>query len=120
MTRLTEIARFTNKLDEMAAFYQQLLGKEPEVRAEGMAIFMLGEVKLFLHQAYQPADGELPPENHTAFTVEDVDLECERLAAAGLRIDVPPQEYYWGYSAYLRDPEGQMIELIQSTDQANE
>ena len=27
-------------------------------------------------------------------------------------VEIPPQEYYWGYSAYLRDPDGQMIELI--------
>lgn len=117
MTTLTEIARFTDSLDQMAEFYQHLLGTAPEVRTEGMAIFMMGGVKLFLHQSYQAAAGELPPENHTAFTVADVDLECERLAAAGLEIEVPPREYYWGYSAYLRDPDGQMIELIQAAEQ---
>jgi catechol 2,3-dioxygenase-like lactoylglutathione lyase family enzyme len=114
MKKITEIAYFTDQLDEMIDFYQKLLGKEPEARSEGMAIFMLGETKFFLHRSYTPAEGELPPENHLAFSVPDVDAVCDQLAAAGLIIEIPGQEYYWGYSAYLRDPDGQMIELIQA------
>jgi len=114
MKKMTEIARFTEKLDEMVDFYQVFLGVGPTVRSEGMAIFMLGETKLFLHRTYPPAEGELPPENHFAFTVEDVDAACAGLSAAGLSIEVPARDYYWGYSAYLRDPDGQLIELIQA------
>lgn len=114
MKKLVEIAKFTPKLDEMAKYYETLLGVPPVARSEGMAIFMLGEVKLFLHHSYKPKEDELPPENHLAFEVEDVEQTCGELAAAGLSIEVPPKEYYWGLSAYLRDPEGQMIELIQA------
>ncbi len=117
--KLTEIARFTDRVDEMAAFYQQLLGVEPVARSEGMAIFMLGETKLFLHRSYTPGEGELPPENHMAFTVEDVDAVCQALVEAGLEIEVPPKEYYWGYSAYLRDPDGAMIELIAAEQESD-
>jgi len=114
MKKLTEIARFTEKLEEMVEFYQDFLGAEPAVRSEGMAIFMLGETKLFLHRSYTPAEGELPPENHFAFTVDDADAACAQLSAAGVSIEVPARAYYWGYSAYLRDPDGQLIELIQA------
>jgi catechol 2,3-dioxygenase-like lactoylglutathione lyase family enzyme len=114
MKKLTEIARFTDKLPEMTAFYQRLFGKEPAARSEGMSIFMIGETKLFLHRSYTPNEGELPPENHLAFTVNDVDQTCRELEAAGLAIEVSPKEYYWGYSAYLRDPDGGLIELIQA------
>lgn len=110
--KLTEIARFTDRVDEMAAFYTKLLGVNPVARSEGMAIFMIGKTKLFLHHRYTPGEGDLPPENHLAFTVEDVDAACEALAQTGLTIEVAPKEYYWGYSAYLRDPDGSMIEII--------
>ena len=113
MKKITEIARFTDRLDEVVEFYQKFLGAEPAARSEGMAIFMLGETKLFFHHSYTPAEGDLPPENHLAFTVPDVDAVCEQLTEAGLTIEVPAKAYYWGYSAYLRDPDGQMIELIQ-------
>jgi catechol 2,3-dioxygenase-like lactoylglutathione lyase family enzyme len=117
MKKLVEIAKFTKKIDEMSAFYETMLGTTPAARSEGMAIFMIGDVKLFLHASYEPKDGELPPENHLAFEVPDVVQACNELAEAGLKIEVPPKEYYWGHSAYLRDPDGHMIELIE-VDQA--
>lgn len=113
MKKLTEIARFTDRLEEMVEFYRTFLNAEPEVQSEGMAIFMLGATKLFLHRSYIPREGELPPEDHLAFTVADVEAECSRLAAAGFSVEVLPKEYYWGTSAYLRDPDGQLLELIQ-------
>ena len=113
MKKLVEIARFTDRLDEMAAFYEKLLGAPAAARSEGMAIFMLGDVKLFLHASYTPKDGELPPEDHIAYQVPEVDAACAALADEGLVVEIPPQDYYWGTSAYLRDPDGHLIELIE-------
>jgi len=31
----------------------------------------------------------------------------------GISIEIPGREYYLGYSAYLRDPDGRLIELTQ-------
>ena len=119
MKKLIEIAKFTDNIEEMSSFYENMLGSAPVAQSEGMTIFMLGEVKLFLHHQYEPKEGELSPEDHLAFEVEDVTKACNELVNAGLRVEIPPKEYYWGLSAYLRDPDGQMIELIQSDkDQA--
>ena len=60
---------------------------------------------------YKPEENDLPPENHHAFAVEDVDAACQKLKDQGLKIEVAPQNYYWGYSAYLRDPDGHLVEL---------
>jgi catechol 2,3-dioxygenase-like lactoylglutathione lyase family enzyme len=46
-----------------------------------------------------------------------VDATCAELAVAGLKVEVPPKEYYWGYSAYLRDPDGKLIELIAGDEE---
>jgi catechol 2,3-dioxygenase-like lactoylglutathione lyase family enzyme len=110
---LIELAFFTDKINEMVSFYKHLLGSEPVAQSEGMAIFMVGSTKIFIHQNYTPSEGELPPVNHIAFAVDDVDLTCQGLVQQGLRMEVPPQDYYWGRSAYLRDPEGHQIELTQ-------
>lgn len=72
---------------------------------------MSGETKIFIHKTYQPSEGELPPENHTAFAVENVDAMCNTLIQQGLTLEVPPKDYYWGRSAYLRDPDGHLIEI---------
>jgi catechol 2,3-dioxygenase-like lactoylglutathione lyase family enzyme len=76
-----------------------------------MAIFMTGEAKIFIHRTYETSEGELPPENHTAYKVDDVDAVCKSLSEQGLKIEFPPKDYYWGRSAYLRDPDGHLIEI---------
>jgi catechol 2,3-dioxygenase-like lactoylglutathione lyase family enzyme len=111
--QITEIAYFTEQVEEMAAFYQRLLEVEPVARSEDMAIFLSGETRIFIHRSYQPQGDELPPENHTAFRVADVDAAAASLAAKGLVLEVAPRDFYWGRSAYLRDPDGHLIELIQ-------
>ena len=109
--KLIEIAYFTNNVMEMSAFYRTLLGSEPVAMSEDMAIFMSGETKIFIHRIYEATDGELPPENHTAFKVDDVDAACKSLVEQGLKMEIPPKDYYWGRSAYLRSPDGQLVEI---------
>lgn len=113
--KLIEIARFTEDVAQSTAFYRQLLAAEPIVASDDMAIFLVGETKIFVHRTYTPGEGDLPPENHIAFAVSDVDVACQRLAASGLTAEVGPKDYYWGRSAYLRAPDGQLIELTQDS-----
>jgi len=117
--KLTEIAYFTEDVKGTAEFYKTLLGSEPVAQSEEMSIFMVGGTKIFIHRQYEPGEGDLPPENHIAFTVSNVDAACQKLADRGISIEVQPSEYYWGKSAYLRAPNGQLIELIEADDFAN-
>ncbi len=108
---LVELAYFTDHVEEMMEFYRRLLGAEPVAHTEDMAIFISGATKIFIHRRYAPAEGELPPDNHIAFAVEDVDAFCQLLVQQGMQVEVAPQDYYWGRSAYLRDPEGHLVEI---------
>lgn len=112
--KLIELAYFTENVGQMTDFYRDLLGMEAVARSDEMAIFMSGETKIFIHKKYAPTEGDLPPENHTAFAVEDVDATCELLAKRGLTLEVSPKDYYWGRSAYLRNPDGALIEVIKA------
>jgi len=109
--KLTEIAKFTNNVAGMFAFYRRLLGTEPVAESPDMAIFMSAETKIFIHKLYRQGADDLPPENHIAFTVDDVDKTCAVLQSQGLTVDTPPKDYYWGRFAYLHDPDGQLIEI---------
>jgi len=112
--KLIELAYFTENVEQMADFYRDLLGAEPVAKSEDMAIFMTGYTKIFIHRKYPATEGELPADNHIAFAVEDVDTTCEALLQQGLTLEVPPQDYYWGRSAYLRDPDGHMVEITKA------
>lgn len=112
--KLVELAFFTDNVQQMTEFYRSLLGAEAVTKSEDMAIFMSGETKIFIHKKYTPIEGDLPPENHTAFAAEDVDAACEALTQQGLTLEVPPKEFYWGRSAYLRNPDGYLIEVTNA------
>lgn len=112
--KVIEIAKFTNNVAGMSDFYRSLLDTQPVAESADMAIFMSGETKIFIHKLYEQGADDLPPENHIAFAVDDMDAHCLELEKQGFKIEVPPRDYYWGRSAYLRDPDGHLIELAQS------
>jgi catechol 2,3-dioxygenase-like lactoylglutathione lyase family enzyme len=111
--KLSEIAFFTDDVASMTAFYRSLLGSEPAYQSGDLAIFDHAGVHILIHQAYVPGPADLPPDNHLAFAVPDVDAACVALKGAGLEFSVPPRDYDWGRSAYLHDPDGHLIELQQ-------
>ena len=113
MKNISEIAFFTDDVKGMMQFYESFLDAPPVASSEDMAIFMSGDTKIFIHRKYVPEMGELQPENHIAFTVDNVELTCKKLISQGYEIEIAGKEYYWGYSAYLRDPDGHLLELIQ-------
>lgn len=112
--KLIELAYFTDNVGQMTDFYHGLLGVKPVAKSDDMAIFMSGQMKIFIHRKYIPFEGELPADNHIAFGVDDVDAVCETLTQQGLTLEVPPKDYYWGRSAYLRDPDGHMVEIAKA------
>jgi catechol 2,3-dioxygenase-like lactoylglutathione lyase family enzyme len=63
------------------------------------------------------AQSGAPGDDHVALAVEDVDSTVAHLESQGMRVEYPPRDYYWGRSAYLRDPDGRLIELHQSQPQ---
>jgi catechol 2,3-dioxygenase-like lactoylglutathione lyase family enzyme len=111
--KLVDIAYFTDDVGSMADFYRRLLSAEPISRSADMAVFLVGETKVFIHKTYVAGGNDLPPENHAAYAVTDVDETCRDLLAAGLTVEDGPNDYYWGRSAYLRDPDGHLIEVTQ-------
>jgi predicted enzyme related to lactoylglutathione lyase len=54
-----------------------------------------------------------PDADHVAFAL-DQDAAAERARSAGADV-VGPQNFYWGRSAYLRDPDGRAVELQAET-----
>lgn len=109
--KFTEVAMFTEDVRVMGRFYEQLLGVAPVVRTPGLVIFASGQVKLLIHEVYRPGPGELPPEDHVSFKVADVDEACARLVRGGMEFEVEPRDFDWGRSAYLRDPDGRLLEI---------
>jgi predicted enzyme related to lactoylglutathione lyase len=108
--RLTEVALFTADVAAVTAFYERVLGIAPADQSDQHAVFSLGELVLRIHGAVEPGPGDPPANDHVAFAIEGLDGHTAALSAAGLAVD-GPRDLPWGRSAYLRDPDGRLVEL---------
>jgi catechol 2,3-dioxygenase-like lactoylglutathione lyase family enzyme len=111
VSEIVEIVRFTDDVDGVKAFYGELAGVEAEAEWPGGAIFSLGGVKLLVHVRTNPTDDGPPNEDHVALGVPHLDAACDELRARGYAFLLEPRDYPWGRSAYLRDPDGRLVEL---------
>jgi catechol 2,3-dioxygenase-like lactoylglutathione lyase family enzyme len=114
VTGLGEVALFTDDVEGVASFYQRLLGNEPETCWPGGALFAVGHGKLLVHARAGAQAGGPPNEDHFAVSVDDLAAACAEAMGAGLELLIEPREYAWGRSAYLRDPDGRLVELAQA------
>jgi catechol 2,3-dioxygenase-like lactoylglutathione lyase family enzyme len=115
MRAVAEIALFTDDVGVATGFYRSLLGAVPVAEWPGGAIFVAGDSKLLVHERSAAMDDGPPNEDHLAFSVADLDAACDDLRAHGVALLVEPREYAWGRSAYLRDPDGRLVELSEES-----
>jgi catechol-2,3-dioxygenase len=108
MHRIAEVALFTEDVSRLADFYEQLLGRPADSRSDSHASFELGGTTLFIHVSGNGVEGA-PDADHVAFAL-DQDEAAERARGFGVDV-VGPRDFYWGRSAYLRDPDGRAVEL---------
>jgi predicted enzyme related to lactoylglutathione lyase len=113
MSEIVEVALFTEAVEAGVAFYRLLLDSEPTAEWTGGATFAAGGATVLIHDRGVDADGEPPNEDHVAVAVTDLDATCERLQVRGIVLLVEPRDFPWGRSAYLRDPDGRLVELTQ-------
>lgn len=108
---LDEYTYFTDDVDGMADLYGSLLDAEPTHRDEDIALFETDSVTVLIHRQMEEYEDGPPNEDHPAFTVADVDEEYEALVDSGYHGVSEPDDYQWGRAAYVRDPDGRLIEL---------
>jgi catechol-2,3-dioxygenase len=109
MPRIAEVALFTDDVRSLAAFYERLLGRPPDSSSDSHASFDLGGTTLFIHVAEGEGHEGAPNADHVAFAL-DQDAAADRARSGGVDV-VGPKDFYWGRSAYLRDPDGRAVEL---------
>lgn len=114
MTAFVEIALFTDDVDGLRRFYDELLGHSPEASWPGGVVYAAGGVKLLLHERAGASPDGPPNEDHVALGVPDVDAACDALRERGVALLSEPRDYSWGRSAYLRDPDGRLVELSRT------
>lgn len=138
-------AMSTPDLDRFIEFYCGVLGCEvawtfgweagsPEAdavtgledSAARAAMLKLGDSYLEVFEFSSPAvasnSGDRPVNahgiSHVCLQVQDIHGEYDRLQSAGMRFHCPPQAQDTGFVTYGRDPDGNVVELLEFTQQA--
>ncbi|NIR32490.1 MAG: VOC family protein [Gammaproteobacteria bacterium] len=110
-------------LDRSLEFYTQMLGLELAHRSGPFAQMQTGTTRLAFctrEAMAQTLDFRiLPPANSApafelGFKVDDVDAAYKELTGKGVPSVAAPADRPWGQrTAYVRDPDGYLIELVQ-------
>ncbi len=119
--KLTHVCLITPRFAKMQEFYRRLLQLEPQKFTEDYVEFQIPGAVISLYDEasfaqnvpnFKPRPG--PGGAMLELQVENVDREYTRLHSIGLTIDfiLPPTTFPWGNrSTYLRDPDGNLINL---------
>jgi len=110
-------------LDRALRFYTEVLGLPLGHRSGPYAQFNTGTTRLALYtrdamaqtlgmSLISPADNAAAFE--LGFKVPDVNAAFTEIVARGAPVVIPPTDRPWGQrTAYIRDPDGHLIELAQ-------
>jgi len=119
---LGEIALRVNDLDAMQRFYSDVIGLELMRRFPGSAFFRIAAgvaghtqiLALFDRGETNRPRTEHSPLDHLALAIapEDYDAERIRLEGMGLNVRTAYHEWVQWRSLYVRDPEGNTVELV--------
>src|SRR5207247_11344956 len=106
------IVLYSEDLDRARAFYRDVLGL-PLLLDEGHVIhFDAGTVRLAIHRC-PPGERRRPPEGFLVMGVKDLGIAYDELRRRGAEFLGPPSSRPYGRVAYLHDPEGHEIALLE-------
>ena len=117
---LGEVALRVNRLDEMQAFYSNVVGLELMRQFEHAAFFRVADgyaghtAVIALFDRRSPTEQEHSTLDHLAFAIsrEDFEPQKQRLEALGLTVTSATHDWVHWRSLYVHDPEGNTVEFV--------
>ena len=112
---LAGVLIFTDDLERLAAFYQDALGLTPHSRHDRSVAFRWGDVRLTLSLHDQVAGSSREPYRIMLnLHATDIHGTYARLSARGVAFIRPPELEPWGgWIATFRDPDGNLLQLLE-------
>jgi len=106
---------WSEDVNNLLPFYRDLLGLEPSVQIPGFVVLgELGTPVLALGTHSEVRGRNADPARHmVGLLTDDVDTDCKRLTNAGVEFVEAPTDYDRLRIATLKDPEGNLIQLLQ-------
>ena len=115
VTGVIGVTFWTDELEGMFDFYNNVLHLPLHSRHEDFIAFELGDVRFNIGRHSEVSGRSRDPFRFMPHLgVEDIHAEVKRLAAAGVEfIREPEQETWGGWVATFKDPDGNLLQLLQ-------
>lgn len=109
---------WTGDLDSLLAFYRDTLGLTPHSVRPDFVAFRWGDMRLSLGAHSQVAGQAGDPYRIMInLGVEDIHETHRALSARGVAFIRPPEKEHWGgWVATLKDPDGNLLQLLQQPE----
>jgi predicted enzyme related to lactoylglutathione lyase len=115
ITGVVGVTLWTDNLDRLFRFYHDTLRLPLHSRHADFIAFELGEVRfnIGLHNQVH-GDSQDPYRMMPHLGVQDIQGMCQRLRDEGVEfIRQPEQEAWGGWVATIKDPDGNILQLLQ-------
>ena len=102
---------------EMARFYRDVIGLEPRSDRDGFINFEWGDMRLTVARHSEVTGPSQDPKRIMVNLRTDEIVEAhKRLKAAGVEFSRPPEREPWGgWIATFSDPDGNTVQLMQTS-----
>ncbi len=117
--KFTELSLVTKKYDVVSDFYKRFFGVDPIDENKNISKYLFGDLEFYIHKDHGPNQDDIPFEDHLGFDIKDLDQACAEIVSRGLTLVAGPEDYYWGRSAYLVDPDNRLLELQEASLEPN-
>ena len=115
ITGVVGVTIWTHSLEPMFHFYHDLLRLPLHSRHDGWLAFELGEVRFNIGVHGEVHGGSQDPYRIMPHLgVDDIHQAYQRLSGDGVEFIRPPEQEHWGgWVATLKDPDGNILQLLQ-------
>ena len=115
VTGIIGVTLWTDDLERMFDFYHNVLRLPLHSRHDDFIAFELGEVRFNIGRHSEISGGSKDPFRFMPHLgVEDIHAETNRLSGSGVEfIRQPGQEAWGGWVATFKDPDGNILQLLQ-------
>ena len=106
---------WSEDLEGLTYFYRETLGLQPHSTRPDLVAFRFGDVRLTLGRHDQVTGITKEPYRIMLnLGVTDIHLAYRRLVKRGVQFIRPPEKEHWGgWVATFRDPDGNVLQLLQ-------
>lgn len=118
---ITGVIIWTANTERLAGFYRDVLDMEPVSQREGFIAFQFGDMRFTISDHSEVEGGAKDPLRIMVnLAVDDIHSEYQRLRGKGVEFLRQPEKEHWGgYVATFKDPDGNVLQLLQQRSAGN-